>query len=69
MISKALYTSNSDEWNTPQDIFDDLNSEFNFNLDAAANDQNHKCPDYFTKETDGLKQNWGGAMRVLQSAV
>lgn len=60
MISKALYTSNSDEWNTPQAFFDSLDAEFNFDLDAAASDDNHKCMLYYTKEQNGLKQEWGG---------
>ena len=60
MINKALFSSNSDEWATPDNIFKELNSEFNFNLDACATQDNHKCPKFFTKEDDGLAQNWGG---------
>jgi site-specific DNA-methyltransferase (adenine-specific) len=60
MISKALTTSRSDEWATPQDIFNELNNEFHFNLDPCANESNYKCNYYFTKEQDGLIQNWGG---------
>ena len=55
-----MYSSKSDEWATPQSFFDELDSEFHFDLDAAADDLNHKCSRYFTKETDGLTQNWGG---------
>ena len=57
---KGLFSSNSDEWETPQSFFDELNAEFHFDLDACATHQNHKCNDYFTKENDGLSQNWGG---------
>ena len=60
MLGKALFTSNSDEWATPQALFDELNNEFNFNLDVCATEENHKCETYFTKEEDGLSQNWGG---------
>ena len=60
MISDALYSSNTDQWATPQDIFDKLNAEFNFNLDPCADETNHKTARYFTKEQDGLKQYWGG---------
>lgn len=35
-VSKILFQSNSDEWETPQQIFDLFDSEFNFNLDACA---------------------------------
>ena len=57
---KGMLTSNSCEWETPQDLFDRLNRIFHFTLDVAANDENHKCEKYFTKEQDGLTQNWGG---------
>lgn len=56
----VMYSSKSNEWATPQDFFDKLNAEFQFNLDPCATDENHKCNKYFTRETDGLSQNWGG---------
>jgi len=60
MNGKGLFSSNSDEWATPQKLFDDLNNEFDFELDVCATEENHKCPEYFTKEQDGLSKNWGG---------
>lgn len=60
MINEALFTSNSDEWFTPQSFFDEINKEFNFSMDAAATKKNAKCINYWTKETDGLKQDWRG---------
>lgn len=57
---KALFSSNSDEWETPQDFYEKLNMEFGFTLDACANDQNHKCERYITKEQNGLLTEWGG---------
>ena len=59
-ISKALYSNNSDEWSTPQHIFDALNAEFGFDLDPCATDKNHKCAEYYTIEQDGLQKMWGG---------
>ena len=56
----VMYSSKSNEWATPQDFFDKLNAEFQFNLDPCATDENHKCNKYFTRETDGLSQKWGG---------
>ena len=58
--SSAMFTSNSDEWSTPQDVFDELNNEFHFNLDPCCTQENAKCRNYFTKEQNGLKQSWGG---------
>ena len=62
MLTSGLFTSNTDDWATPQAFFDQLNKEFNFELDVCANDQNHKCARYFTKEQDGLQMDWGGAI-------
>lgn len=60
MINEALFSSKSNEWSTPQDYFDEINKEFNFNLDPCSTDENHKCKKYFTVADDGLKQDWGG---------
>lgn len=59
MINAGLFSSKTDNWGTPQDFFDKLDAEFNFTLDVCADESNHKCDKYFTKEQDGLAQNWG----------
>ena len=41
MISEALYSSNSEEWATPQDVFDNLNQVINFNIDPRATAESH----------------------------
>lgn len=69
MVQKGMYTSKSDEWETPEAFFQDLDREFHFNLDVCASDDNHKCERYFTKEQDGLSQSWGGQHRLVQSAL
>lgn len=53
-----MFSSLSDEWETPQDLFDELNEEFNFTLDPCATHENHKCKKYYTKEDDGLSKDW-----------
>jgi len=60
MINKALFTSKSDEWSTPQNLYDELNKEFGFTLDPCASDKNHKCEKYFTIEDNGLCEDWTG---------
>lgn len=60
MNTKLMFSSETDQWATPQDFFDELNEEFGFTLDPCADETNHKCKKYFTKETDGLKQSWEG---------
>lgn len=64
-MDRVLFSSNSDEWSTPQNLFDSLDAEFGFDLDPCATDENHKCKRYFTKEQDGILQNWGGVHCVL----
>jgi phage N-6-adenine-methyltransferase len=33
----------SDSWQTPQALFDEINKEFNFNIDLCATEENSKC--------------------------
>ncbi len=55
-----MFSSKTDQWSTPQDLYDKLNKEFNFTLDPCADECNHKCDKFYTKEQDGLKQDWQG---------
>ena len=59
-MDRVMFSSNSDEWSTPQDVFDILDQEFRFTLDPCASESNHKCERYFTKDDDGLSMDWGG---------
>jgi len=52
------FSSQTNEWATPQDFFDKLNKEFNFTLDPCATQDNAKCSKFYTQEDDGLKQSW-----------
>lgn len=55
-----MFSSKTDLWATPQDFFDSLNAEFNFDVDVCASPENAKCKTYFTKDQDGLSQPWTG---------
>ena len=57
-LIKPMVSSKSNEWETPQDLFDKLNNEFSFEIDVSANSLNAKCPKYFTIKENGLLQNW-----------
>lgn len=57
-MNQALLSSKNNNWCTPQKFFDELDSEFHFALDAAANEKSAKCKDFFTPEQDGLLQSW-----------
>ena len=64
MITSGLMSSLTDEWGTPQELYDTLNKEFQFQLDPCSSKENHKAPLYYTKEDNGLAQDWG-KMRVF----
>ena len=58
MNIQALLTSNSNEWETPKEFFDELNNEFGFTLDPCSTTENHKCDKFYTEKEDGLQQSW-----------
>lgn len=60
MNTDVLFSSANEVWSTPQDFYDKLNEEFHFNLDPCALPENAKCDKFFTPESNGLLQNWGG---------
>ena len=60
MNTELMFSSKTDLWATPQDLFDELNAEFGFTLDVCALPENAKCEKYYTPDIDGLKQDWNG---------
>lgn len=58
---ETLFSHKSDEWETPQDFFDKLNEEFDFDLDVCATKDSAKCAVYYGLDNgvDGLKAEWG----------
>ena len=65
MLNRGLFSSATGEWETPQDVFDELDREFGgFDLDPCATPENAKCVNYYTKESDGLTQHWFGKVFV-----
>jgi phage N-6-adenine-methyltransferase len=55
---RMTQASESKEWETPQKLFDQLDTVFHFDLDVAATAANAKCPRYYDIEMDGLRQCW-----------
>jgi phage N-6-adenine-methyltransferase len=53
------FSSASVEWPTPPAFFAKLNQRYRFTLDPCATPDNAKCPLFFTREQDGLAQDWG----------
>ena len=59
-MNKSLFSSATAEWATPQEFFDALDAEFHFTLDPCSTDENAKCAKHYTREQDGLAQDWTG---------
>ncbi len=56
------FKSDSPEWSTLDDLFDELNDIFHFDLDACASRDNAKCRRYFTQQDNALNQRWTGTV-------
>ena len=58
-INPALFSSRREDWTTPGKFYDELNDEFGFTLDPCSTHENAKCEKHFTREENGLEQDWG----------
>ena len=54
------FSSDTDQWATPQLLFNKLDKIFDFTLDVCADEDNKKCQDFYSIEDDGLAQEWRG---------
>jgi phage N-6-adenine-methyltransferase len=59
-VNDGLFSSASDDWPTPDDLFATLNGEFRFTLDACASAANAKCARFYSRTDNGLAQPWYG---------
>ena len=59
-LNHGLFTSGTDEWETPREFFDAVDGVFHFSLDVCASSANAKCGRYFTKADDALTRTWSG---------
>lgn len=61
-LIKQMVSSKTDEWETPNDLYQDLNEAFDFKIDLAANSTNTKCKSFLGKGSeiceDSLKYDW-----------
>jgi len=60
MNTELMFSSKSDQHETPQDFYDKLNDIFNFTLDPCCTKETAKCEKYFTEKENGLLQDWKG---------
>lgn len=65
-MSAYMPASQTDDWATPQNLFDELDAIHNFTLDVAASSTNHKTAKWFGLDhndpelRDGLAMSWAG---------
>ncbi len=59
-LNRGVFTSNRGDWETPVEVFQELDREFGFELDVCATASNAKCSAFFSPEIDGLRQPWRG---------
>jgi len=63
----VLFSKASDEWETPQWLFDMLDREFEFDCDAAATRENSKCILHMVNALDN--PNWCGYDDCLSDGI
>lgn len=62
---QLMFSSKTDEWATPQKLFDKLNQFYKFTLDPCATKENAKCSKFYTKQDNGILQNWSGEVAFV----
>lgn len=60
MVDEVHFSSKTDDWYTPVEFFNKYDEIHSFETDVCASNKNAKCEKFYTKELDGLAQNWTG---------
>lgn len=55
----VMFSQDTDEWATPQWLFDALDKEFGFTLDPCSDGSNARCPKFYSVRDSGLLKDWG----------
>lgn len=58
MNTNVMFSSKTDLWETPQNLFDKYDAIYHFETDVCALPENAKCKRFFPPRMDGLKQEW-----------
>lgn len=59
----------SDQWETPQDLYDELDKEFDFIIDACATNENQKAEYRFNDATNDWEDELDGVLCRLEFEV
>ena len=57
-MNNVHFSSETNEWSTPIDLYNSLDEIYNFTLDPCSTKENAKCKNYYTIEDNGLIQDW-----------
>lgn len=68
MDKEVMFSSDAKDWETPDWLYDELDREFNFVCDAAANSKNAKCNYFINEQVDSLATNWSSLPLADQGA-
>jgi phage N-6-adenine-methyltransferase len=60
-----MFSTGTDDWQTPPELFAALDAEFDFWVDVAASSQNTLCQMYYDVETNALSKDWAKACSWL----
>jgi len=67
MVSDVMFKTGKTERETPQWLWEELDLEFDFDLDAAATPENAKISIYYTKEDSSLELPWYNAAQGIRT--
>jgi len=56
--SSVHFSSVSNEWETPENLYRSLNERFKFTLDPCCTHESAKCEKHYTMIENGLAQDW-----------
>jgi len=61
-FNRGLFSSAHGDWETPDALFQALDAEFGFTLDACATAKTAKCSSYLSPDDDALSEYWNGVV-------
>ncbi len=59
-FDKNRFKSTNQEWETPDDLFEKVDSIFHFTRDVCASAENTKCKEFWSIEDSCLDKEWDG---------
>jgi phage N-6-adenine-methyltransferase len=60
IFDKNKFKSESQVWETPDWLFDQLNKEFHFTIDVCASIENKRCDTFYSEQNSCLDKTWSG---------